>query len=88
MNELKITLPEYPSSKLKDLKKGDCFIFEKDAHLKICHAYLVTKNEYIGNIEAVNLLTGDIHKYVGTHKVLLLEVEFNCKIYDVNKLPF
>ena len=89
INEVKLKLPELPTSKLCDLRKGKMFMTAKDFYSEGTFIYMVLKNEYSRTVTAVRLQDGEKQIFDSKTKVVELTVTLNAKLYEESDdLPF
>ena len=89
INEVKLTLPELRTSKLRDLRKGKMFMTAKDFYSEGTFIYMVLKNDYHQNVNAVRLQDGEQQIFGVETRVVELTVTLNAKLYETtDDLPF
>lgn len=87
INEVKLTLPELPTTKLYELRKGKIFMTVRDFYSEGVSVYMVLKNEYTKTVTAVRLQDGEQQVFGSNTKVVELSVTLQCKLPE-DGLPF
>lgn len=89
MNTVKLTLPELPTTKLYDLRKGKVFMTVRDFYSEGVSVYMVLKNDYSRVVTAVRLQDGETSVFGSNTKVVELTVTLECKVHELtDDLPF
>lgn len=89
INEVKLTLPELRTTKLKDLRKGKMFMTAKDLYSGDTHIFMVLENIYTKTVTAVRLQDGEQQTFGSETRVVELTVTINAKLYEsTDDLPF